>query len=69
MEDDEEKKLGLPQGPHDIPLMIQDRMFGSDGSFVYDSFHHLAAKGELFWSMAFHGPGWRLLHVNIDFEF
>lgn len=45
LEDDEEKKLGLPQGPHDVPLMIQDRTLGSDGSLVYDTFHHLAAKG------------------------
>jgi FtsP/CotA-like multicopper oxidase with cupredoxin domain len=47
LEDDEEKKLGLPQGPHDVPLMIQDRTFGSNGSLVYDTFHHLAAKGEI----------------------
>jgi spore coat protein A len=45
LEDDHEKRLGLPQSPYDIPLMIQDRMFGSDGSFVYDPFRNLAAKG------------------------
>ncbi|MCI0617225.1 multicopper oxidase domain-containing protein [bacterium] len=47
LEDDEEKGLGLPQGSYDVPLMIQDRMFSSDGSLVYDTFHHLAAKGEI----------------------
>jgi FtsP/CotA-like multicopper oxidase with cupredoxin domain len=60
LEDDVEKKLGLPQGPHDIPLMIQDRTFGSDGSLVYDTFHHLAAKGEI---ILVNGAPWPRMEV------
>jgi spore coat protein A len=33
--DDEEKALGLPSGKYEIPLVIQDRTFGPDGSFRY----------------------------------
>lgn len=30
-----EAKLNLPQGPHEIPLVIQDRSFNKDGSLRY----------------------------------
>jgi spore coat protein A, manganese oxidase len=43
--DEEEESLHLPEGPYDVPLLIQDRLFASDGEFVYDTFRHLAAKG------------------------
>ena len=33
--DDEEDTLNLPSGPYEIPLMIQDRKFGVDGSLLY----------------------------------
>ena len=33
--DDEEDALNLPNGPYEIPLMIQDRKFGVDGSLLY----------------------------------
>ncbi|MDF2704610.1 MAG: cotA pig [Nonomuraea muscovyensis] len=33
--DEEEDALGLPADDHDIPLMIVDRSFGADGSFLY----------------------------------
>ncbi len=35
--DDEEVALPLPTGERDIPLMICDRAFGSDGEFLYPS--------------------------------
>lgn len=35
--DDTEESLGLPVGDRDIPLMILDRAFASDGSFLYPS--------------------------------
>lgn len=35
--DDEESKLPLPQGPHEIPLMIVDRSFNADGQLHYPS--------------------------------
>lgn len=33
--DDFEDSLPLPKGPHDVPLIIQDRVFNSDGSLKY----------------------------------
>jgi FtsP/CotA-like multicopper oxidase with cupredoxin domain len=33
--DDEEAALDLPTGPHDLPLVIQDRSFDADNQFVY----------------------------------
>jgi len=33
--DREEDALNLPSGPYEIPLMIQDRKFGVDGSVLY----------------------------------
>lgn len=35
--DDEEDALALPSGDRELPLMIADRSFGADGSFVYPS--------------------------------
>jgi spore coat protein A len=35
--DDEELSLPLPKGERDIPLMICDRSFAADGSFLYPS--------------------------------
>jgi spore coat protein A len=35
--DDEEGALGLPSGERDVPLMIADRAFAADGSFLYPS--------------------------------
>lgn len=33
--DDREDALNLPRGPYEIPLLIQDRKFGVDGSLLY----------------------------------
>ena len=35
LRDPVERALGLPEGEYDIPLMIQDRFFESDGSLLY----------------------------------
>jgi spore coat protein A len=35
IEDPEEQVLGLPSGEFDIPLLIQDRIFNTDGAFLY----------------------------------
>jgi len=37
--DEEEKSIALPGGEYDIPLVIQDRMFGPDNQLVYISGH------------------------------
>ena len=33
--DEGEKRLNLPRGRYEIPLLIQDRLFNADGSFLY----------------------------------
>jgi spore coat protein A, manganese oxidase len=43
LQDEQEQSLGLPEGPYDVPLLIQDRMFAPDGSFTYKTFNHLGA--------------------------
>jgi FtsP/CotA-like multicopper oxidase with cupredoxin domain len=35
LEDPNDEQLGLPSGDYDVPLMIQDRSFNSDGSLRY----------------------------------
>ena len=35
LEDEEEEALNLPSGDYDVPLIIQDRAFGVDGSLRY----------------------------------
>ncbi len=35
--DEEEKAAGLPAGEYDIPLVIQDRLFGADNQLVYEA--------------------------------
>ncbi|MFC0108470.1 multicopper oxidase family protein [Kibdelosporangium aridum] len=38
--DTEEENLGLPAGKYDVPLLLTDRAFDEDGSFLYPSLHH-----------------------------
>jgi spore coat protein A, manganese oxidase len=38
--DDQEDALNLPNGPYEIPLMIQDRKFGIDGTLLYPPPHN-----------------------------
>ena len=35
--DDEELNLGLPSGDYDVPIVLQDRRFGSDNQLSYNS--------------------------------
>jgi spore coat protein A, manganese oxidase len=61
IEDDEERALGLPDGDDDVPLLIQDRQFASDGSFKYRTVNHLAASGG---TMLVNGAPWPRLDVT-----
>ena len=36
LDDPRERALRLPRGPQEVPLVLQDRSFGSDGQLVYD---------------------------------
>jgi FtsP/CotA-like multicopper oxidase with cupredoxin domain len=46
--DDETKGLQLPSGKHDLPLVIQDRLFAPDGSLIYNPFSHDGFLGDKF---------------------
>ena len=61
LHDDEEASLRLPDGPYDVPLLIQDRLFSSNGQFVYDTFRHLAAKGG---TILVNGAAWPRMEVS-----
>lgn len=61
LEDDDERSLGLPEGPYDVPLLIQDRVFASDGSFQYRMANHLGAKSG---TMLVNGAPWPRLDVS-----
>jgi FtsP/CotA-like multicopper oxidase with cupredoxin domain len=61
IEDEEERALGLPDGDYDVPLLIQDRLFASDGSFRYATLNHLAARGG---TMLVNGAPWPRLDVS-----
>jgi spore coat protein A len=45
--DDAQDALGLPDGDRDIPLMITDRSFAEDGSFIYPEHHHDSSAAEM----------------------
>ena len=60
LEDDDERELGLPDGPYDVPLLLQDRLFASDGSFRYRMLNHVGAKSG---TMLVNGAPWPRLDV------
>src|SRR5262249_32201407 len=57
-----ENSFGLPSGPFEIPLMIQDRTFNSDGSLRY------ALAGDQFFGdkVLVNGKVWPRLYVSRD---
>lgn len=40
-----EDALGLPQGDHEIPLLVQDRRISADGTFAYEPVMHEQMEG------------------------
>lgn len=61
LEDDDERALDLPEGPYDVPLLVQDRLFASDGSFQYKMVNHVGAKSG---AMLVNGAPWPRLDVS-----
>ena len=61
LEDDDERSLGLPEGSYDVPLLVQDRLFASDGSFQYKMVNHLGAQSG---TMLVNGAPWPRLDVS-----
>jgi FtsP/CotA-like multicopper oxidase with cupredoxin domain len=60
VEDEEEKKLGLPSGEYEVPLVIQDRSFDGGNQLLYLS-HNMQRM------MGFHGDR-ILINGKPDFE-
>ncbi|MDX6302333.1 MAG: hypothetical protein QOF53_3547 [Nocardioidaceae bacterium] len=47
LHDSKEQQLGIPQGPYDVPLVIRDAMFATDGSLVYDDNSESGVYGDV----------------------
>ena len=60
LKDDDEVDGRLPHGDYDIPLMLQDRAFSSDGELDYDHQGHHGATGSV---MLVNGAPWPVLEV------
>ena len=60
IEDEEELAFSLPQGPFDVPLLLQDRAFNLDGSLRYDTGGHLGFQGDM---MLVNGVPWPRIGV------
>jgi spore coat protein A len=45
--DEEERALRLPDGPFDVPLLIQERSLRRDGSLAYDTDRNIGALGDI----------------------
>jgi spore coat protein A len=61
LRDDAEDALGLPAGKYDVPLLIQDRSFRSDGSFAYPSEWQEHFFGD---TVLVNGKAWPYLEVD-----
>lgn len=60
VQDDEELALPLPKGDYDIPLIIQDLKFASDGSLIFDDQAHHSLMGDV---ITVNGVPWPLMEV------
>lgn len=60
VEDDLELSLPLPKGNYDVPLIVQDKSFASDGSLVFDDRRRLGLYGDV---MLVNGVPWPRMEV------
>ena len=60
IDDEEELVLPLPQGPFDVPLLLQDRSFSADGSLLYDTEGHRGFQGDV---LLVNGVPWPRMEV------
>ncbi len=60
IEDEFERSLGLPHGDNEIPLVIQDRTFATDGSLIYNR----TITGELGDTILVNGTPYPYLNVS-----
>ncbi len=60
LQEDSELESQLPNGPLDVPLMLHDRAFTTDGQLDYDHDRHHGATGRV---MLVNGAPWPFLEV------
>lgn len=60
VEDDFEQSLPLPKGDYEIPLIIQDKRFASDGSLIFDDRGNKGLYGDV---MLVNGVPWPRMEV------
>jgi len=61
IEDEEELALPLPKDQFDVPMILQDRTFNSDGSLHYDTNGHIGFEGNV---MMVNGVPWPRMDVS-----
>ena len=47
LHDKHEQALGIPQGRYDVPLIVRDAMFATDGSLIYDDDDESGTYGDV----------------------
>ena len=60
IEDKEELALGLPKGEYDVPLILQDKQFNSDGTVLFDTGRNRSLYGDV---ILVNGDPWPYMEV------
>lgn len=61
VQDQLELDLPLPKGKYDVPLIIQDKIFASNGSFIFDHDNHKGLMGDV---ILVNGAPWPKMQVT-----
>src|SRR4051812_34448817 len=61
LHDDLERRLDLPQGQYDVPLILKDAMFANDGSLIYDDHSQSGLFGDV---ILVNGRPWPAMRVE-----
>lgn len=61
VQDQLELDLPLPKGEYDVPLIIQDKIFASNGSFIFDHDNHKGLMGDV---ILVNGAPWPKMQVS-----
>jgi FtsP/CotA-like multicopper oxidase with cupredoxin domain len=61
LHDEVEDRLPIPKGRYDCPLILADKMFGTDGNFMYDDAGHSGLWGDV---ILVNGVPWPKMQVE-----
>jgi FtsP/CotA-like multicopper oxidase with cupredoxin domain len=61
LHDEAEQSLGLPRGAYDVPLILKDAMFATDGSLLFDNHSESGLYGDV---NLVNGVPWPLMKVE-----